>query len=811
MNSIAHIRESDDCVQTLEDHLIEVKKLSELIGRKIGVKHIAGLAGVLHDLGKYSPEFIDYILKAVYEPEVAPSKGSVDHSTAGGKLIFNLLHEDSSQDVWKKLLAEIVGNAIISHHLYLHDYLSLELTSPFLNRVKNKKIDNFNLMKEMFFKNVMNVEDFKIYISKALKELKEFVEKDKNFNFESKIMFLTKFVFSALIDADRTNTRQFVEDEQEIEEINTKQLFNNYYDKLMKKLKTLSKNDSSNKPINILRKDMSQQCEDFASKPSGIYTLSIPTGGGKTLSSLRYALKHAIKYNKKRIIYVIPYTSIIEQNAAVVREIFGDNSLVLEHHSNAVKDDNYVEQDIYTSDVKKKLILAKDSWDSPVIFTTMVQYLNVFYTDKSRDVRRLHNLADSVIIFDEVQKVPVNCVSLFNESLNFLKRYCNSSIVLCTATQPALDFVQHKLDINTNAEMIKNIDNVFEQFKRVNIIDLATDSQYNQEMLIDFIDKKLCEVKNILVILNTKTVVRKLFKELKNKLVDDILIYHLSTSMCPVHRSDILNEIKEHLTNKKPLVCISTQLVEAGVDISFECVIRSLAGLDSIAQAAGRCNRNGEMKSGNVYIIDYIEENLINLNEISQGKAITKKILKDIQLNPNLHGKDLLSLKAMKYYFLNFYKDNEVNLDYPIRGTNHTMAELLMANLRGNSLYREYRSRNSTELITHLVINNSYRTAAKNFQVIDNPTTSVIVPYDEGRDIIAELNGDINRIDFTKFFTKVQRYSVNVYSYELEQLKQSNGLITLMDNEIYALKEGAYDKEYGINIEGDSEQDLLAF
>lgn len=298
---------------------------------------------------------------------------------------------------------------------------------------------------------------------------------------EKTVMFLTKMVFSVLIDADRTNTRQFEEGSKDDTVVDTQELFSKYYDRLLQRLQSFKGRDT---PINLLRQSMSAQCDQFAKRPSGIFTMSIPTGGGKTLASLRYALKHAMLFDKKRIIYVVPFTTIIEQNADDVRKIINDDVHLLEHHSNVVDDEADIDSgdDSYVR-TKQKLKLAKDNWDSPIIFTTMVQFLNVFYAKGSRYIRRLHNLSEAIIIFDEVQKVPTTCVSLFNDALNFLRDYCNSSLVLCTATQPALDFVEHKLLINNDAEMIQKIDDVIDAFKRVNIVDLASKEIMNNEKL----------------------------------------------------------------------------------------------------------------------------------------------------------------------------------------------------------------------------------------------------------------------------------------------------------------------------------------
>lgn len=210
--------------------------------------------------------------------------------------------------------------------------------------------------------------------------------------------------------------------------------------------------------------------------------------------------------------------------------------------------------------IQQKLKLAKDNWDSPIIFTTMVQFLNTFYAYGSRNIRRLHNLSEAVIIFDEVQKVPVSCISLFNKAVNFLNNYCHSSMILCTATQPALDFVENKLSINKDAEIIKNLDEVIDAFKRVEIIDRATDEKFDTNKLCNFIQMKLDEVQNIMVVLNTKSVVKKLYELLKEE--TSIPVYHLSTSMCAAHRKEILDEIREKLDNEEKLICVSTQLIE---------------------------------------------------------------------------------------------------------------------------------------------------------------------------------------------------------------------------------------------------------
>jgi len=802
---IAHIRESDAVCQSVKEHLIGVKCLAERIGSKLSIEKICGLTGMLHDLGKYSDEFQEYLLEAVQNPDSPPKRGSVDHSTAGGALLYQMYHT-KNVGKYTSLLAEIVGNAIISHHSpSLNDYVDERAETPYLKRVRDKVQDlrDYEQAVRRFYGEVMSEAELYSYAGQAAVELEQYLSVPSLQNLQTRIMFLSKFVFSALIDADRTDTRRFEENSTK-EETETEQsreeLFTSYYGKLMTRLDSLRDLDTVGSPINHLRRAMSDRCEQFAERPSGIYLLSIPTGGGKTLASLRYGLRHAIRHGKKRIVYVVPFTTIIEQNAEEVRRLLEDEENILEHHSNVVVgDDDEDEGQDGVASLGQKLKLAKDNWDSPIIFTTMVQFLSVFYAKGSRNVRRLHNLSEAVIIFDEVQKVPVPCVSLFNQALNFLSGFARSSLILCTATQPALDFVERKLEIPKDAEIVENLDQVTEAFKRVEMIDRASGEKFNTYKLAVFIEDRKSEARSVLVVLNTKSAVKRLYRRLEGT---DGALFHLSTSMCAAHRQAILAEIREHLERGDDIVCISTQLIEAGVDVSFDCVIRSLAGLDSIAQAAGRCNRHGKNDIQNVYVIDHEEERLEHLKEIRAGKTISAKILKDLERFPEQFGGNLLSNQAMTYYFREFYDEFSVDLDYPVKNRSFSILNLLMAGDRDNSLLQAYKSR--TGHMPPISIRNSYRTAAEYFEVIDNRTTSAIAPYGEGKELIAALNGAGTIEELSKVLRKAQKYTVNLFGPDRDRLSKNGGLIPLLNGQIFALAEGAYHDEYGVDLENDS-------
>ncbi|WP_100487134.1 CRISPR-associated helicase/endonuclease Cas3 [Sporolactobacillus pectinivorans] len=808
---VAHYRESDKQPQTVKEHLLEVKKLAESYGINLNASHITGLAGMLHDLGKYTDAFQKYLWLAVFHPESAPRRGSVDHASAGGKLLYEIFHEAIPKYQLKMILAEVVGNAIISHHSYLHDFLNSATESPYYNRVtKNEDVlPEYSKAKEHFFNEIMTVEELTDYVDWAVAELEHYIMINKG-NVMEKLTLLTRFVFSCLIDADRTNTRLF-EEKRTLTAVDSHELFSVYYKKLMNYLDTRNQKLQSNTPINQLRADMSEQCERFANKPSGIYTLSIPTGGGKTLASLRYALKHAQLFGKKQIIYVVPYTTIIEQNAKVIRRILDDDEHILEHHSNVVereeKGDEETEDGALT--IREKLELAKDNWDCPIILTTMVQFLDTFYKLGSRNIRRLHHLTQAVIVFDEVQKVPIHCVALFNHALNFLNKFGQTSILLCTATQPALDYVHHRLETSSNGEIVNQLNQVVDAFERVKIVDRSYRETFDNDKLADFVRKLLGDVRSILIILNTRAVVRTLYQKLKDR-YEGVQVFHLSTSMCAAHREKILEEIKTCLANGQKVICISTQLIEAGVDISFECAIRSLAGLDSIAQAAGRCNRNGEYNGlRKVYIIDHDEEKLDSpaLEEISKGKFVTKNILADLHHDPSSYGGSMLSKSAMDWYFQKFFTEMGAKLDFNIPYLEINMTQLLYAD-RESSYLKAYKEVHNGKTLP-LILLSSLRTAAENFYVIKNTTKSVIVPFGDGKDLIVQLSSAESIEDLNELLREAQHYSINVYDQELQRLEQGGQIAYYLDGQVLALKESSYSNEYGLDVQGESGLSLL--
>ncbi|MEK4024500.1 CRISPR-associated helicase Cas3' [Sporosarcina sp. FSL W7-1283] len=778
---IAHIRQSDFAEQSVQEHLEEVAELARRFGDLVNLGAHAELSGFLHDMGKFTEHFTTYLKNAVLKNKIVGEK--IDHSTAGAKYLYERYYGiDPLQDY----VVETVGMAVLSHHSGMQNFLQPDLKpSDYVRRVTNEQLPYYDEVVLNFESITGNIERVQQLIDKAKLEMQKFIQLVKPLgNANVYLTLMQKLVFSCLIDADRTNTRCF-EENSNTSEMYAGDVFEIGYQHLMEKVTEFKQN---NQGINALRNEMSESCDIFAGYPSGIYTLTVPTGGGKTFASLRYALKHALKYKKSRIIYVVPYTTILEQNAQAVREMIQQPEAVLEHHANVVDDEGIDnETDYYNQPYHKNMQLGRDNWDYPIIFTTMVQFLDAFYQKGTRKSRRLHNLTDAIIVFDEVQSVPYQHRELFHSAVNFLQAIGNSSIILCTATQPAnnasIKQIKVPLLLKKESEMIPRLDEVVDAFKRVSISSEVDPDGWDAAQIANFTKKLLEDRDSVLVILNTKTAVKKLYQELV--VLQDVYVAHLSTSMCAMHRKEILERIKEKL-GKEKVVCVSTQLIEAGVDISFESVIRSLAGLDSIAQAAGRCNRNGERDLGEVFIIRSKDENLSKLPEIRIGAEVTSDY---ILTNPAYIDR-LLHPKTIETYFSHFLAqaEREIRIAPPELDCD------LFTLLNGTSAAKQSKQTRSSGM---------FKTIEKHFEAIHSPTTAVLVPFGEGEEIIASLNEDIRDFKlFNQLIKKAQQYSVNLYTHELRILDNEGLIESLYEDSIYCLTKKAYDLEYGVTLKG---------
>ncbi len=793
---IAHKRESDGAEQSVKEHLENVSYLCADFCKKVLIESTGKLVGLLHDMGKETETFNKYILYSFSNPDDKSLRGTVDHSTSGAKFIYDTFF--SSDNPYQKLSAQIISLVICSHHGGLIDCIDLDLDDKFTSRMNPDTFKiHYDEALNNFFNQCASREEIEKLFGQSTQEIKELLMKvnkicnNKQFG-KFSASLLIKYIFSCLIDADRYDTHKFMtgkESFEELKSIDHGKLWEELTGNLDSKLALLPVKTK----VDILRGEISIACKGFAVNKTGIYQLLVPTGGGKTLSSLRYALEHAKHYKKDRILYIIPFTTIIEQNSKEIKEYLGREDIVLEHHSNLVFDND-------NEDYK----LLTERWDSPIILTTMVQFLNTLFSGGTQSVRRMHSLANSIIIFDEIQAIPIKCINMFNFAINFLSKICNATIVLCSATQPLLSETKRPIFLEENAGIILNANEKFKDFKRTSVIAKIRAGGYDYNDLKDFVYEIAGGVNSVLVILNTKNAAKELFRALEkeNSLLPEerqSIVFHLSTNMCPAHRIKILDGLRKDLGRKK-VICVSTQLIEAGVNISFECVVRSLSGLDSIAQAAGRCNRHGENNCGNVYIVNMNQdsENISRLLEIKAGQQTTNRILDEYKENPGAFDNNLISPKAIETYFKYYFHEMKLHMNYtlPKPHADKTMFDLLSGNQLVVTAYSE-----KNQVKPDLMINSSFKTAGDYFEVIDQNTKGVIVPYDKGEELIANINGRCNLVDLKKYLKEAQQYSVNLFDLEFRKLEKMGAFIPLNNGSVIALRKGFYDKSTGITEE----------
>jgi CRISPR-associated endonuclease/helicase Cas3 len=448
-----------------------------------------------------------------------------------------------------------------------------------------------------------------------------------------------------------------------------------------------------------------------------------------------------------RVFYIIPYISILDQNAEEIRKILEDKDeggkyldrVVLEHHSNLTPEEE-----------SRRHNLLAQNWDAPVVLTTQVQFLEALFGAHTRSPRRMHQLANSVIILDEVQKIPINCVHMLNVALRFLVHSCGATIVLCTATQPPLDKIDatyRALTINSDQRIIPNEKELFEKLKRVEVFDERKVGGWSEEEVAELAERQLQEKGSVLIVVNTKKSARALYQAIGDRKIAGVHLYHLSTNMCPAHRLKVLDEIKEKLKPEKeePVICVSTQLIEAGVDIDFGAVIRYLAGLDSIAQSAGRCNRHGVRPGfGNVWIVNPKDENIEKLKDIVIGREKAQRVLDDFKDKP-----DLIGLEAMAAYYKYYYHERKDEMRYKVGADTVGRDDDLFNLLSTNTLLVEA-YQGIHQAAPEVVFPQSFQTASKAFRVIDSPTRGVVVQYkkkgkkddeEDGEELVKDLCG----------------------------------------------------------------------
>lgn len=773
--------------QTVEEHCLHTAEIAAACLKDIHLDSAAYLAGLVHDMGKFTEVFREYIEKAAAGEAVNP--GSVIHTHGAIRLFMESFHHPDGCSSFEDITAEILAYAAGAHH-GLFDCVDFRHRSGFAHRLEwDEKL--YEKAKDNFLQFCVNDAELQVHFERAHSQMMPVYQwinshaanddcDNDNRDIHFYLGMLSRLLLSSVIQGDRKDTAAFMQQRQLPA---PKQNISDLWGSLLRRVEKKLASFPTQTPIQKARNTISQKCKEAGALPCGIYRLYVPTGGGKTLSSLRYALAHAEKYQKSKIIFTSPLLSILEQNAAVIRDFVGNDSIILEHHSNVVQEKKESGQ----LDMRELMI---ESWDAPMIITTLVQLLDTLFSGKTGCVRRFQALSNSILIIDEVQTVPNRMLTLFNLAMNFLSQVCGATIILCSATQPCFEKATHPI-LGEQKQLVPFDQKLWDVFQRTTLLD---EGKMRLEEIPNYIQDKLENTESLLVICNTKQQAGFLYQALKSESVE---CFHLSAAMCMQHRKDILSKIEGALSeskqNHKKVLCISTQIIEAGVDISFGCVIRMVAGMDNAVQAAGRCNRNGEQEGqAPVYLIHCSDEKLNRLPEILAAKQASEQLFSEFHRNPQAFGYSLSSDAAISRYYQNLFGACQ-NQDYTLSdGT--TLYDLLSVNEKfANEFYTEAR----------FGLKQAFHTAGQKFQVFSQETTDIIVPYQEGESLIKDLFSASAQYDLglqKEILKKAKLYTVSVYQFQKEQLEQRGGLISVMDGYLFILQPEYYDMEIGLTL-----------
>lgn len=700
----------DNNTQSIEEHLEEVSTLAEKFSMEI-FKSLCYTVGNAHDIGKYAKSF---------QARLNGSRVKYEHSICGALEYQKIM--TTNED---KLILPMIEFCIACHHTGLQD--GDRLQERFINADYHSSSKDYSHYKDYVTLEKPNYQEiFKEIIS--AKNPEECIEL---------YSFFTRYIFSCLTDADFLDTEMFYNPNIDR---NLKVDFQAMYQRLEKKFNSF-KNDT---PLKLARSNLQNQAFENSQSDSSINILNMPTGSGKTLCSLKIALNKILNKDKKRIIYVIPYTSIIEQTANLFEDMFKEYIDILQHHSNYTYDTQERKNDVIEPSTEEKLKLACENWDAPIVITTSVQFFQSLYHYKSSRLRKLHNLADSIIIFDEIHMLPIEYLQPCLRAIGYITKYLNSEAIFLSATMPNYDELFNRYLPNSNiTELITNKSD-FKYFQKCEYINLG---KTNYENIV----LKAEEYKSSLIILNTRKSVREVYSKLDGN------VYHLSTYMTPHDRSETIKKIKQDLTDNKKITVVSTSLVEAGVDLDFEAVFREMSGIDSILQSGGRCNRDGLKDMGYVYIF---ETDTKPSKDLQAKVEITKRLLKNYD--------NITSMECIEDYYSSLFgfKDNSI---------------------QSNSMFKFCQQE-------FLYPNNiKFQSYAENFKFIKDDTIAVVINNnDECNQLIEKL---LNRDYSVK--RKLQKYSVNLSIYKFIETLQLNlitdtkmGVFILSNNDYYSTDKG---------------------
>ena len=790
---LAHILESGE-KQTVREHCRNAADLAAKALRPIGLEHSAYLAGLLHDMGKCKEEFAQYLEAAAEGGEAV--RGSVNHTFAGVRFLLRQWHGPGEELGYAEVAAELLAFAVGSHH-GLFDCIDSRQSCGFDHRLTKPGIAYEEALRN-YLAECADPEELESLFQASVQEITPLLDKlsalspledDNEANEETAFYtgLLARMLLSAVIEGDRADTAAFM----------TGAALPKYPDDMRpiwaERLAYMEEKLSGfaqETPIDQARRRISDTCAAGAERHGGVYRLNVPTGGGKTLSGLRFALTHAKKWNKSRIIFTSPLLSILDQNAHVIRRFVGDDSLILEHHSNLVEPED-------TPERLQELELLADSWASPVIITTLVQLLNTCFSGKTSAIRRFHSLCNSILVIDEVQTVPGKMLTLFNLAVNFLSEICGATVVLCSATQPDLKAARHPL-CREPIDLVPQQKALWDVFKRTEIQNAGS---ARLEDIPPLVREALEGCRSLLVICNTKKEAAFLFEHLQST---ECQRFHLSAAMCVAHRRQTLEALQAALgsiaeTGRK-VICISTQVIEAGVDISFQRVIRFSAGMDSVVQAAGRCNRNAEQRTpAPVSILRCTDERLRGLEDIVRGQNATTSLLAAFSRQPEKFQRDLSSEEAVRFYYRQLYREMPAGFQDDQTQEHGSLYHLLAEN-------PEYADANCPAAGSYF-LRQAFRLAGSLFQVFDEDTISLLVPYGEGRELqntltaASQAYGQKDWDAIRHWMQEAKGYCVSVYHYQLERLQALGAVTALFDGSIFLLSDGFYNEHTGFSLD----------
>lgn len=708
---ISHVRQCDLAVQSNEEHQQKVAMLAESFAAQFGCGDVARVMGLLHDKGKEQVDWQKYIQGVSgYNKEYACVKQGPNHSYVGACI---------AQKQYRQL-SPLISQPIAGHHRGLYDYCD------YIEETKRDIPKDVSLGEP---------------IPCSAPKLTNLRQRD--------LHHIVRMLFSCLVDADSLDTEAFMNPVQA-----KLRGYSTSMDELLRKLEQhlqLLKEKSATSEVNSIRNYVQEQCVKESVGGVGFYSLTVPTGGGKTLASILWALHHAVKNHIQRIIIAIPYTSIIVQTAATLKSIFGEEN-VLEHHSNVNP------EDIKNTELREQLQLATENWDYPIIVTTNVQLFESLFSNRRSACRKLHNISKSVIILDEVQTLPVEFYKPIVYTLDTLQRVFGSSVLFTTASQPILSGRIEGSDPRTGFDGLQSVREIIpkqarlqDKLRRVELqIDDAAKSY-------DEIAEELSRHQKVLCIVNT----RRDAKEIFDRLPKEGVLLHLSRMMCPAHVSATIERVKQALTASvvQPIRVVATQLIEAGVDIDFPVVFRQEAGLDSILQAAGRCNREGKLEICKTFVFSLRKEHPLPPGHITHANEARKAIGQQ---------KDWFSPEAMTAYFRQLHS----------RYDNFDKKQI------GELLYKP---------------ECEFEEAARQFHLIDDDqTTSVIINWSDSISLYQQL---IEQGPSYLLMKKLAQYSVNIRQRDFKELKNMGAIEEPLENVFAITNSSFYKMDTGLSID----------